>query len=61
MFNFECQQQKGTVVAPCLDGFLFGACCHLSEDDAFDSVVASAVEVVTLQPPKPQTLIDPVQ
>ena len=33
MFNFQCQQQHGEVVGACLDGFLFGACCHHSDDN----------------------------
>lgn len=29
MFNYECAQRKGEVIAACMDGFLFGACCLL--------------------------------
>ncbi|KAJ8924314.1 hypothetical protein NQ315_007107, partial [Exocentrus adspersus] len=29
MFNHECLQRNGQVVGACMDGFLFGACCHL--------------------------------
>ncbi|XP_025829098.1 serine proteinase stubble [Agrilus planipennis] len=32
MFNHECSQRNGHVVGTCMDGFLFGACCQLSED-----------------------------
>ena len=40
----QCQQQRGNVVAPCLDGFLFGACCHVSTSGAMNSVVSLAVQ-----------------
>lgn len=29
MFNHECTQRKGEVIGACMDGFLFGTCCHL--------------------------------
>ncbi|KAK9873963.1 hypothetical protein WA026_002314 [Henosepilachna vigintioctopunctata] len=29
MFNHECIQRQGELVGACMDGFLFGACCHL--------------------------------
>lgn len=46
MFNFKCQQQRGQVVGACLDGFLFGACCHLSTDQSINAALASALQVV---------------
>ncbi|XP_057380414.1 serine protease filzig-like [Daphnia carinata] len=46
MFNFECQQQRGKVVGACLDGFLFGACCHLSADHSMNAAVVSALQAV---------------
>ncbi|KAI9554895.1 hypothetical protein GHT06_020173 [Daphnia sinensis] len=46
MFNFECQQQRGKVVGACLDGFLFGACCHLSADHSMSAAVVSALQAV---------------
>ncbi|XP_044745022.1 serine protease filzig [Coccinella septempunctata] len=30
MFNHECILRQGEVVGACMDGFLFGACCHLA-------------------------------
>lgn len=48
MFNFECQQQRGKVVGACLDGFLFGACCHLSTDDSMSAAVVSTLQAVGL-------------
>ena len=48
MFNFECQQQRGQVVGACLDGFLFGACCHLSTDQFIDAGASSTTEVVSV-------------
>uniref|UniRef100_A0A1A9W2F3 Peptidase S1 domain-containing protein n=1 Tax=Glossina brevipalpis TaxID=37001 RepID=A0A1A9W2F3_9MUSC len=32
MFNHECAQRGGEVVGACMDGFLFGACCHVAID-----------------------------
>lgn len=29
MFNHECAQRNGEVVGACMDGFLFGACCQV--------------------------------
>ncbi|XP_017786556.1 PREDICTED: mucin-3A [Nicrophorus vespilloides] len=29
MFNHDCLQRRGVVVGACMDGFFFGACCHL--------------------------------
>lgn len=48
MFNFECQQQRGQVVGACLDGFLFGACCHLSTDQSIDATTSSTMEVISV-------------
>lgn len=46
MFNFACQQQRGQVVGACLDGFLFGACCHLPVDDSLPPAVSSTVQAI---------------
>lgn len=46
MFNFKCQQQRGKVVGACLDGFLFGACCHLSTDHSMSAAVVSTLQAV---------------
>lgn len=42
MFNFECQQEHGEVVGACLDGFLFGACCHLPSNPSSESPSAQS-------------------
>ena len=34
MFNYECYKRQGTVLGTCIDGFLFGACCRLPQEDA---------------------------
>ncbi|XP_014229983.1 probable serine/threonine-protein kinase nek3 [Trichogramma pretiosum] len=33
MFNDECTRRRGVVVDSCRDGFLFGACCQLPDND----------------------------
>ena len=38
MFNQECNRKKGEVLGTCLDGFIFGACCDLKEDQAVQDV-----------------------
>lgn len=47
MFNHECASRQGTVVGACMDGFLFGACCHLpgvTPGELLESEQASAVQ-----------------
>lgn len=57
MFNFKCQQQRGRVVGACLDGFLFGACCHLSTDQSMNAVLASTLEIVAASSNKSDSII----
>ncbi|KAL7307249.1 hypothetical protein TKK_0000970 [Trichogramma kaykai] len=33
MFNDECTRRRGVVIDSCRDGFLFGACCQLPDND----------------------------
>lgn len=51
MFNFECQQQQGHVVGACLDGFLFGACCHLDvlNNSNFNSSLPEKTSILSNQ------------
>ncbi|CAG0887163.1 unnamed protein product [Cyprideis torosa] len=28
VFNYECIRKRGRIIGTCIDGFLFGACCH---------------------------------
>uniref|UniRef100_A0A1A9ZGU9 Peptidase S1 domain-containing protein n=1 Tax=Glossina pallidipes TaxID=7398 RepID=A0A1A9ZGU9_GLOPL len=43
MFNHECAQRGGEVVGACMDGFLFGACCHVATElDAESTLINDA-------------------
>ena len=48
VYNQECHRKKGEVLGTCLDGFIFGACCNLKEDqdklDVEDQTESSSKE-----------------
>ncbi|KAK2721569.1 serine protease filzig-like [Artemia franciscana] len=57
MFNYECTRLKGTVLATCVDGFLFGACCQTDVDAAIAVIVSSTANVA--KPPLADTTEPP--
>ncbi|XP_065368071.1 serine protease filzig [Calliphora vicina] len=39
MFNHECAQRNGEVVGACMDGFLFGACCQVPNNQQLENTL----------------------
>ncbi|XP_045483438.1 serine protease filzig [Harmonia axyridis] len=60
MFNHECILRQGEVVGACMDGFLFGACCHLSTGTTGELIQNASTNSLKEKEPEPMDKKPPV-
>ncbi|KAF5301627.1 hypothetical protein FQA39_LY10674 [Lamprigera yunnana] len=50
MFAIDCIKANGTHLGTCIDGFYFGSCCHIKQQDINDNSIDTAI-IPSRQPP----------